>query len=164
MNRPVSSSCGIKSFLCALILLTIVSGTVLGQHKPDATWVDMDLDSKVVARDVNKTSQPVAIDVEKRKSIWREPAWYVAIGGSALDIAGSIASIDGKRVSEGNPLFRGADGKVALARALPLTAASLYLQYRFYKNPKHRKMAMVSMVVGGVLRAALGGARGLAMR
>jgi hypothetical protein len=164
MNRPVSSAIRLRPFLCALILLTIVSGTVRSQHKPNATWVDVDLDNRDVAKEVNKTVQPAAIDVEKRKSIWREPAWYVSIGGSVLDIVGSIAMIDGKRIQEGNPLFRGADGKVALARALPLTAASLFLQYRYYKNPKHRKMAIVSMVVAGVLHATLGGARGLAMR
>ena len=85
----------------------------------------------------------------KTKSIWQEPAWYVSIAGSALDIAGSAAKIDGKRVREGNPLFTRSDGKVAWERAIPFTAASMYMQYKLYQNPKHRKWAIVSMVRHG---------------
>jgi hypothetical protein len=126
--------------------------------------LNVDSNNKVTASEVAKPAKPLKVNLEKRKSIWREPAWYVALGGSALDIAGSIASIDGKRVQEGNAIFRRADGKVAWTRALPIKAASLFLQYRGYKNPKHRKWAIVSMFATGILHGTLGGARGLAMR
>lgn len=165
MNK---GACRPRNMLCSLMLILIVLVTANGQQKPKAIWADVDLSkvesSKVVSTKASKIVQPPTLKPEKEKSIWREPAWYVALGGSALDIAGSIATIDGKRVREANPLLRSADGRVALMRALPLTAVSLFAQYRGYKNPKHRKLAIVSMVVSGVLRGALGGARGFAMR
>lgn len=154
-----------------LILLLLV--TANAQQKPVAIWADVDL-SKVESAKAGESTKsteaikaakttPLALDPEKKKSIWREPAWYVSLGGTALDIVGSIATIDGKRVSEGNPLFRRADGKVALTRALPVAAFSLFAQYKSYKNPKHRKMAIAMMVASGVLHGVFG-AKGFAIR
>jgi hypothetical protein len=164
MNRPVKNTCGVITALCSLTLLLILSPSASAQEKPAATLVNVDFNGKAKAVDVTKAARPTTANPEKRKSIWREPAWYVAIGGSALDIAGSIASIDGKRVQEGNGLFRASDGKVAWERALPFKAISLYLQYRGYKNPKHRKWAIVSMLASGIVHGTLGGVRGFAMR
>jgi hypothetical protein len=144
--------------------------TANAQHKPIAIWADVDLSKgestkATESAKIAKAAQPVAValDPEKNKSIWREPAWYVSLGGTALDIVGSIATIDGKRVSEGNPLFRRADGKVALTRALPVAALGLFAQYKAYKNPKHRKMAIAMMVASGVLHGVFG-AKGFAIR
>jgi len=173
MSRPVKNVWGRSTFVSLLALLLLISPVVRGQNKPTATWVDVDLDRETVVKDGAKENkdlkdakaiQPVAIKPEKQKSIWHEPAWYVAIGGSVLDIAASASTIDGKRVYESNSLLRGGDGKLALARAVPLTVAGLYLQYKYYKNPKHRKWAIVSMVASGLLHATLGGARALAMK
>ncbi len=163
MNKTGVTICGPRNVLCSLTLVLIVVMLANGQQKPTAIWADVDL-SKTESTKAAKPIQPLALDPKKGKSIWREPAWYVALGGSALDIAGSIATIDGKRTSEGNPLFRRTDGKVALTRALPLTAVSLFAQYKGYKNPKYRKMAMAAMLATGILRGAFGGARGFAMR
>jgi hypothetical protein len=147
-----------------LILMLLV--TANGQQKPTAIWADVDL-SKGGTTKATKTvqpTQPTALDPEKRKSIWREPAWYVALGGSALDLAGSVATIDGKHLREGNPLLRGSNGKVALTRALPVAAISLFAQYHSYKNPKYRKLAIASMLISGIVQGVFGGARGFAMR
>ena len=169
MNPTCTTKYGLRTLLCSLALVLALLVTANGQQKPKAAWADVDFDGKIESTNVESTKvatsgKPLSLDTEKRKSIWREPAWYVALGGSALDIVGSIATIDGKRVSEGNALFRRADGKLALTRALPITAASLFLQYRGYKNPKHRKLAIATMIVTGVLRGAFGGARGFTMR
>ncbi|HEX5735983.1 MAG TPA: hypothetical protein VF131_24360 [Blastocatellia bacterium] len=146
----------------ALILLVFTTG--YGQQTPLATSVAARHDAKAEApKTITKLQMREAIET-KTKSIWREPAWYVSIAGSALDIAGSAASIDGKRVREGNPLFTRSDGKVAWERAIPFTAASMYMQYKLYQNPKHRKWAIVSMVATGVMRGAFGGARAFAHR
>jgi hypothetical protein len=161
------------SFLRSVTLILVLLVTANAQQKPTAIWADVDL-TKVEATkaaestkstESTKTAKSVrlSLDPEKKKSIWREPAWYVSLGGTALDIVGSIATIDGKRVSEGNPLFRRADGKVALTRALPVAALSLFAQYKSYKNPKHRKMAMAMMVASGVLHGVFG-AKGFAIR
>lgn len=160
------------TFLRSVTLILMLLVTANAQQKPTAIWADVDL-SKVEstkAGESTKSTEPtkaktarLALDPEKRKSIWREPAWYISLGGTALDIVGSVATIDGKRVSEGNPLFRRSDGKVALTRALPVAALSLFAQYRSYKNPKHRKMAMVMMVASGVLHGVFG-AKGFAIR
>jgi hypothetical protein len=136
--------------------------TVNGQQKADATWVDANLSSAIEHVKAPAPVKVPAVERVKQKSIWNEPAWYVSIAGSVLDIAGSAASIDGKRVREGNPLFTRSDGKVAWERAIPFTAASMYLQYRLYKNPKHRKLAIVSMFATGIIRGTLGGTRGFA--
>jgi hypothetical protein len=149
--------------LRSLTVILMLLVTANGQQKPNAIWADVDL-SKVEATKTAKDVQPPALDPEKQKSIWREPAWYVSLAGSALDLAGSIATIDGKRVSEGNPLFRRSDGKVALTRALPVAAFSLFAQYRSYKNPKYRKLAIAAMLVSGIAQGIFGGARGFAMR
>lgn len=159
------------TFLRSVTLILVLLVTANAQQKPIAIWADVDLSkaesTKNESAKVAKTAQPlaksVALDPEKKKSIWREPAWYVSLGGTALDIVGSIATIDGKRVSEGNPLFRRADGKVALTRALPVAAFSLFAQYKSYKNPKHRKMAIAMMVASGVLHGVFG-AKGFAIR
>lgn len=162
MNKTHATRYLPRTVLRSLTLILTLLVTANGQQKPTAIWADVDL-RKVETTKATKTVQPPARDPERRKSIWREPAWYVSLGGSALDIAGSIATIDGKRVSEANPLFSRADGKVALTRALPLTAVSLFAQYRSYKNPKYRKLAIAMMLVSGVLRGAFGGVRGFAM-
>ncbi len=151
-----------RTVLRSLTLILTLLVTANAQQKPTAIWADVDL-SKVESTKAVKTAQPLALDPEKGKSIWREPAWYVSLGGTAIDLVGSVATIDGRRVSEGNPLFSRSDGKVALTRALPVAALSLFAQYRSYKNPKYRKMAMAMMVVSGVLHGAFG-AKGFAMR
>lgn len=155
----------------SLVLLLLV--TANAQQKPIAIWADVDLTKTESTKageskessEAAKAAKAVrpALDPEKRKSIWQEPAWYVSLGGTALDIVGSIATIDGKRVSEGNPLFRRSDGRVALTRALPVAAFSLFAQYKTYKNPKHRKMAIAMMVASGVLHGVFG-AKGFAIR
>ena len=146
----------------ALILLVFTTG--YAQQTPLATSVSARNDAKAEApKPITKLQMREAIET-KTKSIWQEPAWYVSIAGSALDIAGSAAKIDGNRVREGNPLFTRADGKVAWERAIPFTAASMFMQYTLYKNPKHRKWAIVSMVATGVIRGAFGGARAFAQR
>lgn len=163
MNK---AGCASRKVLCSFTLILITSLMANAQQKPIAIWADVDL-NKVEPTKATKTVQPAAvpaIDPKKEKSIWREPAWYVALGGSALDIAGSIATIDGRHIREGNPLFRRSDGKLALTRALPLTAFSLFAQYRSYKNPKYRKLAIVTMIASGVLHGAFGGVRGFAKR
>lgn len=156
------------AFLRSVTFILLLLVTANAQQKPIAIWADVDLskgESTKAAESARtvKTTPPVALDPEKKKSIWREPAWYVSLGGTALDIVGSIATIDGKRVSEGNPLFRRSDGKVALTRALPVAAFSLFAQYKSYKNPKHRKMAIAMMVASGVLHGVFG-AKGFAIR
>jgi hypothetical protein len=163
MNKTDTSRYLPRTVLRSLTLILVLLVTANGQQKPTAIWADVDL-GKVETTKATKTVQPPALDPERRKSIWREPAWYVALGGSALDLAGSIATIDGKRVSEGNPLFRRSDGKVALTRAIPAAALSLFAQYRSYKNPKYRKLAIASMLVSGIVQGVFGGARGFAMR
>ena len=160
MNK---AGCASRKVLCSFTLVLIASMMANAQQKPTAIWADVDL-NKAESAKATKTVQPVSIDPKKEKSIWREPAWYVALGGSALDIAGSIATIDGKQIREGNPLFRRADGRLALTRALPLTAFSLFAQYRSYKNPKYRKLAIVTMIASGILHGAFGGVRGFAKR
>lgn len=160
MNK---AGCASRKVLCSFTLVLITSLTANAQQKPTAIWADVDL-NKAESAKASKTVQPVSIDPKKEKSIWREPAWYVALGGSALDIAGSIATIDGRHIREGNPLFRRSDGKLALTRALPLTAFSLFAQYRSYKNPKYRKLAIVTMIASGILHGAFGGVRGFAKR
>ena len=151
----------------ALIFLVFTTG--YGQQSPLATSVAARHDAKAhdakAAGPKNHYQFQMREAIEtKTKSIWREPAWYVLIAGSALDIAGSAAKIDGKRVREGNPLFTRSDGKVAWERAIPFTAASMYMQYKLYQNPKHRKWAIVSMVATGIMRGAFGGARAFAHR
>ncbi|MEK6325847.1 MAG: hypothetical protein AABN33_29775 [Acidobacteriota bacterium] len=163
MNKTDTTRYLPRTVLRSLTLILMLLVTANGQQKPKAIWADVDL-GKVETTKATKTVQPPAPDPERRMSIWREPAWYVSLGGSALDLAGSIATIDGKRVSEGNPLFRRSDGKVALTRALPVAALSLFAQYRSYKNPKYRKLAKAMMLVSGILHGAFGGARGFAMR
>lgn len=161
-----------STLLRVTVILTLLV-TANAQQKPTAIWADVDL-TKVESTDAGESAKTtesakavkttrVALDPEKKKSIWREPAWYVSLGGTALDIVGSVATIDGKRVSEGNPLFRRSDGKVALTRALPVAALSLFAQYKSYKNPKHRKMAIAMMVASGVLHGVFG-AKGFAIR
>ena len=147
----------------ALIFLVFTTG--YGQQTPLATSLEARHDAKAAEapKPITKLQVREAIET-KTKSIWREPAWYVSIAGSALDIAGSAATIDGKHAREGNPLFTRADGKVAWERAIPFTAASMYMQYKLYKNPKHRKWAIVSMVATGVMRGAFGGVRAFAHR
>jgi len=173
MQKTYTRSYVAGTFLRSVTLILMLLVTANAQQKPTAIWADVDL-SKVEstkAGESARSTEPttaakttrLALDPEKRKSIWREPAWYVSLGGTALDIVGSVATIDGKRVSEGNPLFRRADGKVALTRALPVAALSLFAQYKSYKNPKHRKMAMVMMVASGVLHGVFG-AKGFAIR
>ena len=174
MNRVFRNACVVKPSFCSLTLLLLISATALGQEKKTVTWLGLDLNAKVVSdevaknevtkKEVVKTVQPKAINPEKRKSIWNEPAWYVALGGAAFDVIGAAVAIDGKRVIEGNPLLRGKDGKAVLAAAIPLKAAGLYLQYRAYKNPKHRKLAIIGMLASGILQGTLGGARAFAMR
>lgn len=159
------------TFLRSVTFILLLLVTANAQQKPVAIWADVDLskaDATKAAESAKSTESTaktvrLALDPEKKKSIWREPAWYVSLGGTALDIVGSIATIDGKRVSEGNPLFRRADGKVALTRALPVAAFSLFAQYKSYKNPKHRKMAIAMMVASGVLHGVFG-AKGFAIR
>ena len=163
MNKTDTTRRLPKTALRSLTLILMLLVTANGQQKPTAVWADVDL-GKVETTKAAKSVQPPTLDPEKRKSIWREPAWYVSLGGSALDLVGSIATIDGKRVSEGNPLFRRSDGKVALTRALPVAALSLFAQYRSYKNPKYRKLAIASMLVSGIVQGVFGGARGFAMR
>lgn len=161
----------------ALIFLVFTTG--YGQQAPLAASVEARHDAKALdtkaldtkahdakaeaPKPITKFQMREAIET-KTKSIWQEPAWYVSIAGSALDIAGSAAKIDGKRVREGNPLFTRSDGKVAWERAIPFTAASMYMQYKLYQNPKHRKWAIVSMVATGIMRGAFGGARAFAHR
>lgn len=170
MKKHYRPSCAPRYLFCSLIILPILLTIANAQQRPKANWADIDLDRKVEDTKDNKdtkstaTVQPATLDPEKQKSIWREPAWYVALGGSALDIAGSVATIDGKRVREGNSLFARSDGKLSLARALPVTAVSLFLQHHYYKNPKHRKIAIISMVAVGIVRGAFGGVRGFGMR
>lgn len=165
MNKLFSNACVVKPLLCSLTLTLFISAAAQGQEKRStATWVDLDLNSKVAAEETTKTVKPTVVNPEKRRSIWNEPAWYVALGGSALDVIGAVAAIDGKRVREGNPLFRGDNGKAALMRAIPIKAAGLFLQYRAYKNPKHRKLAIIGMFATGILHGTLGGARAFAMR
>lgn len=156
MVRKINFCFGPLAIICMLFT------TGYSQQKADATWVDANLSSAVESVKAPASVKPVAMERVEKKSIWKEPAWYVSIAGSALDIAGSAASIDGKRVQEGNPLFTRADGKVAWERAIPFTAATMYLQYRLYKNPKHRKLAIVSMFATGIIRGSLGGARAFA--
>ena len=163
MNKTFTTRYLPGTVLRSVTLILILLVTANAQQKPTAIWADVDL-SKGVTTKATKTVQPTALDPEKRKSIWREPAWYVALGGSALDLAGSVATIDGKHLREGNPLLRGSNGKVALTRALPVAAISLFAQYHSYKNPKYRKLAIASMLISGIVQGVFGGARGFAMR
>jgi hypothetical protein len=150
-------------FFGPLAIICMIFTTGYGQQKPSATWVGTDISSTAEPVKASASLKPTAaVERITKKSIWKEPAWYVSLAGSALDIAGSAASIDGKRVREGNPLFTRSDGKVAWERAIPFTAATMYLQYRLYKNPKHRKLAIVSMFASGIIRGTLGGSRSFA--
>jgi hypothetical protein len=168
MNKTYTRAYLPGTCLRSITLILMLLVTANAQQKPTAIWADVDLSKGESTKPAEstkaaKTAEPIALDAGEGKSIWREPAWYVSLGGTALDIVGSVATIDGKRVSEGNPLFRRSDGKLALTRALPVAAFALFAQYRSYKNPKHRKLAIASMLVSGILHSAFG-AKGFAMR
>lgn len=95
------------------------------------------------------------------KKIYQEPLWYASIGASALDITTSALIIDGKKISEANPLLRDENGRVHWPRALAYTAFAHIMEWRTYK--RSRKWGLFVMAVNVIVRGGIGGARNIVL-
>jgi hypothetical protein len=90
---------------------------------------------------------------QEKKSIFREPSFWVNVGGTSADIITSAIVIDGKRIKEGNPWLSTPQGKVAWSRALPVKVALILAPAIVYRwNPSFARKWM--WISGGIQAGA----------
>lgn len=80
------------------------------------------------------------------QDIKKEPIFKYYIISTTTDLVASSFLIDGKRISEGNPLARNKDGSVNVTKAMFLKAAMLIGTYVIYK--KNNDLGRLMMKVG----------------